>query len=288
MNHRPDSEKGVLRRRNWFAFSLRTLFVLTTLLACLLGWQLNKVRERKTVRQQLMTRSFSFTTSKEMLHRYPTGMTPPQFPSIPLWRQWLGDEAIAEIWISPYQSASKDADRKLASEVFPEAEIREALFEPCHPGCFPAGTLVLTPHGKRAIQTIEVGDLLCTVGDDGNLVPMAVESVFVTTNRLWSIATDEGELITTETQPLCVSMKELATANDLAPGDHLLCARDGKIRSVVVTQVKQTDRTESVYNLVLSNSEIFVAADFLARSKPPADSVDTMADRKLRQVLPVE
>jgi len=278
MNQQIDTKEGARHRRSWFSFSLRTLFVLTTLLACLLGWQLNAVRVRKSVRQQLTTKAVSFTTAKEMLQRYPPGAAPQQVPSIPVWRNWLGDEAIAEIWVSPHHSADNEAVRKLATETFPEAEIREALFEPCHPGCFPAGTVVLTHQGERAIETIGVGDLLSTVSAEVDLSPIAVQSVFVTTNRLWRIVTDDGELTTTVTQPLCASMDQLVTAEDLTPGDRLLRLRDGEIRSVVVASVERTGRIEQVYNLVLSNSEVFVAGGFLARSKPPAASTATSAE----------
>jgi hypothetical protein len=35
--------------------------------------------------------------------------------------------------------------------------------------------------------------------------------------------------------------------------------------------VAPTERIDQVFNLVLGNSEIFVAGGYLARSKPPAD-----------------
>jgi hypothetical protein len=39
----------------------------------------------------------------------------------------------------------------------------------------------------------------------------------------------------------------------------------------VVEAVAAAGREEPVFNLILGNSEVFVAGDFLARGKPPAD-----------------
>jgi hypothetical protein len=36
-----------LPKRRWFAFSLRTLFVVVTLVACWLGYELNWIRQRR-------------------------------------------------------------------------------------------------------------------------------------------------------------------------------------------------------------------------------------------------
>lgn len=37
--------------RRWFKFSLRTMFVVTTVLACWLGWNLHRVRQREEILQ---------------------------------------------------------------------------------------------------------------------------------------------------------------------------------------------------------------------------------------------
>jgi hypothetical protein len=261
-------------RRRWFSFSLRTLFVVMTLLACWLGWELSVIRERKAVRQQLAAKgTFQFTTSAVYAERYQGGPPPSSIPKISMIRTWLGDEAIAEIWHSYHHDEFFEADRKLAAETFPEAEIKEWLPEPCHPGCFPTGTLVDTPEGPRTIESIVIGDLLHTILAQGEVEPVAVQSIFVTTNRIWRLETDAGVLLTTETQPLCSSMNDLpVAAGQLSPGDELLFRSDGRIRSARIHKIERTERIEKVFNLVLRNSEIFVAGGFLARSKPPAET----------------
>ena len=41
---------------------------------------------------------------------------------------------------------------------------------PCHPGCFPAGTLIATPDGLRRVEAIGPGDVVILVGPDGTPV----------------------------------------------------------------------------------------------------------------------
>jgi len=56
---------------------------------------------------------------------------------------------------------------------------------PCHPGCFPAGTLVATPTGPRAVDTIRAGDAVTLIGTDGTAVGGPVHSTFCAENRLF-------------------------------------------------------------------------------------------------------
>jgi hypothetical protein len=140
---------------------------------------------------------------------------------------------------------------------------------PCHPGCFPAGTLVLTPKGPRAIDTIRAGDGVTVVRPDGTGVAGKVQSVFVTRNRLLKVETEAGDLLTTETQPLVLADGTIRAAGELQAGDRVFRWQDGKRQAVRVRAVHATDRVEQVFNLVLGDSEVFVADGFLARSKPP-------------------
>src|SRR5690606_1173755 len=117
------------------------------------------------------------------------------------------------------------------------AEISEFLFEPCHPGCFPVGTLVETSRGPRPIETIEVGDLLLSFGPDGSRATARVSSIFKTENRLWRVVTEQGELVTTEAQPLYVDLSEARPVGELAPGDTLQIVREGHLLSTPVVAI---------------------------------------------------
>jgi hypothetical protein len=255
--------------RRWFRFSLRTLFVIVTLFACWLAWQLSIVRMRQSALRQLKALpGVEVTTAAAWGRLFPTA-PPVPVARIPMYRTWLGDEAIQEI--SHFHFVNEAEVQRLANR-FPEARVQAGPFpEPCHPGCFPAGTLVVTPLGQRPIEDVCVGDQVTTVRPSGETIALAVQSVFITSNRLWRIETEAGSFFTTETQPLCIAAPfKTVAAGKLRPGDKLLRLHDGELQSAGVLSVTRSDRIEKVFNLVLGNSEAFVAGGFLARSKPPA------------------
>jgi len=143
--------------------------------------------------------------------------------------------------------------------------------EPCHPGCFPAGTPVLLPDGTTtAVEGIRAGDVVATVAAGGTVAKRPVESVFVTTNKLIEVKTAAGALVTTETQPLVLVGGELRAAGELKAGDKVWRWDGKERRATEVTSVTATGRQEWVYNLILKDQAVFVAGGFLARSKPPA------------------
>jgi hypothetical protein len=252
----------------WFRYSLRGLFVAITLFGCWLGWVSSVVRERQAVLRELRADSkFQIVAADEWARRYPAGAPPQDQAAIPITRRWLGDEAIQEIW---RYDGFPDADRERLTRVFPEAELREMYYEPCHPGCFPSGTLVETPAGARKIESIQVGDLVTSIDRNGVASAIAVQSVFVTPNRIWKVELEHATLYTTQTQPLCLAAGGTKAAGDLSPGDMILRWHEGSVQPTGVLDVAPTDRREAVHNLVLGNLEHFVADGILARSKPPA------------------
>src|SRR5207237_4907565 len=92
---------------------------------------------------------------------------------------------------------------------------------PCHPGCFPAGTAIRVPGGTKTVERIREGDLVMTVGPDGNSAQARVASVFVTKNRLLEVRTAAGDLVTTATQPLALAGGGLQAAGELKAGDRI-------------------------------------------------------------------
>lgn len=145
------------------------------------------------------------------------------------------------------------------------------LPEPCHPGCFPAGTPISVAGGTKPVESIRVGDRLITVSAEGKAGTGTVSSVFITRNRLLEIHTEAGILVTTVTQPLALTTGVLRGAGDLKQGDNIYRWVDGKRVTTKVIAVEATPRYESVYNVVLGEPTLFIADGYLARSKPPAE-----------------
>ena len=143
---------------------------------------------------------------------------------------------------------------------------------PCHPGCFPAGTPVLVPDGTKRIELIRVGDTVTTIGPDGRAARGVVREVFTSKNRLVEVRTGNGTVLTTEAQPLCLTAGGFRRAGDLRAGDRIWQWRNGRRVETAVRVVAATGKEEAVFNLILGDSAIFVAGNFLARGKPPADA----------------
>jgi hypothetical protein len=112
-------------RRRWLRFSLRTLFVLVTVIACWLGWQVHVVQHRKAILKQIEADGGFFPDS----FKYSTGIM--MFRSgdydyqISKTRRSLGDRPVHSIVFRRRLTA---ADRH-AIEAFPEAELT-AIPEP--------------------------------------------------------------------------------------------------------------------------------------------------------------
>jgi hypothetical protein len=141
----------------------------------------------------------------------------------------------------------------------------------CHPGCFPAGTLVRTPTGLREVWTLREGETVTLIDIDGRTTSGPVVAVFDTCNELVEVRTDGGTLTTTTKQPLCLKSGECKPAGELTTGEVIWRWVGGERNAVQVKEVVPTGRHAAVYNLVVGEGKVFVANGFLAKGKPPAD-----------------
>ena len=143
--------------------------------------------------------------------------------------------------------------------------------KPCHPGCFPAGTMVATPDGARKIETLRAGDIITSLNQAGKSKPMKIASVFTGQSLLIEVETEKGKLITTHKQPLNLRGGDIKAAADLVAGDELLRYDVGKVQSVKVKAVHLANRPATIYNLVLEERATFLADGYLVKSKPPVE-----------------
>ena len=123
---------------------------------------------------------------------------------------------------------------------------------------------------------------MTAVAPDGRAVAGRVEDVFSTRNQLVEVRTDRGTVLTTGEQPLCLTTGGFRRATDLKAGDTVWYwsqaeskpdgNRESRRARAVVRSVTATGREEQVFNLILGDGAVFVAGDFLARGKPPAEA----------------
>lgn len=89
--------------RRWFRFSLRTLFLIVTILCVWIGYQLNWIRQRHAYFQ----RPFRTFSDREVLTKseapFPLGL--------------FGEYGIVQIWVHT------DEEKRIAKKLFPEAKI---------------------------------------------------------------------------------------------------------------------------------------------------------------------
>jgi hypothetical protein len=113
-------------KRRWFRFSLRTLFVVVTVFGIWLGWQLHFVTRRKQAINWLeeaggLAIHSSWVRDDPSLARDRPDVL--NWPQLPFWRRWLGDETIVEIWIP--KDAYNEANIARLAKCFPEAVLRD-------------------------------------------------------------------------------------------------------------------------------------------------------------------
>ena len=128
--------------------------------------------------------------------------------------------------------------------------------------CFVAGTTVLTTLGKKAIETIKVGD---TVPCIDHITGETSEKKVVTTtvnkvNRLIELDID-GEIIQcTETHPFQVNGRGWVNASDLAPND-IVYTKDWNTATVKSVNLLELDEPVEVFNFEVEDCHTYFVGD---------------------------
>ena len=128
--------------------------------------------------------------------------------------------------------------------------------------CFVAGTTVLTTLGKKAIETIQVGDVIpCVDHITGESAEKKVISTTVNkVTRLIELDID-GEIIQcTETHPFQVKGRGWVNAADLKPYD-LVYTKDWKLVGVHSVNLIELDEPVEVFNFEVEDSHTYFVGD---------------------------
>jgi hypothetical protein len=114
-------------KRRWFAFSLRTLFVVVTVAACWLGWNVHVVKQRQVAwaeiiaerdaRDKIWSEKLA-AYSEQIGLKYITIQQSPVKPvTLPLIRRLLGDVTYDRF------ERNREEDAHRSARLFPEAKI---------------------------------------------------------------------------------------------------------------------------------------------------------------------
>jgi intein/homing endonuclease len=135
-------------------------------------------------------------------------------------------------------------------------------------GCFPAGSLVDTPHGPRRIEELRPDDIVLSF--DSSSHRLVEEQVLARkehpANRILTISfRDCSSLRTTKKHSFLVEGRWKKAA-DLRQGDRISQLSQGVIAAKTVDGIKLSDDVETVYNLTTSGPHNFLVFGFVAHN----------------------
>lgn len=108
----------------WFRFSLRTMFVVVTIVACWLGWQLKIVRDRKEMRTWIVAHGGTIGRFDDPFTDVEFEATEVAAPPVSWLRQSLGDDAVDYILL---RSEKLEPVRQHLTQLFPESKINPRI-----------------------------------------------------------------------------------------------------------------------------------------------------------------
>ena len=130
--------------------------------------------------------------------------------------------------------------------------------------CFVAGTTVLTTLGKKAIETIQVGDTVpCVDHITGEATEKKVVSTSVNkVNRLIELEINGNIIQCTETHPFQVKGKGWVDACDLQPGD-VVYTKDWDTAVVQSVNLIEFEEPVEVFNFEVEDCHTYFVGDTL-------------------------
>jgi predicted lipid-binding transport protein (Tim44 family) len=134
-------------------------------------------------------------------------------------------------------------------------------------GCFPAGTEIAVPKGRKAIEELAMGDEVQSVDLDGRSVQTKVKTIFVSKSPLLKIRTTRGTLLTTRDHPIGLGEGRFRPAGDLLSGDRITRWEDGRLRDGIVQGIEATAGETLVFNLEVDRPHTFVAGGMVVHNK---------------------
>ena len=129
---------------------------------------------------------------------------------------------------------------------------------------------MLTPHGAKRIDHLDKGDVVIGVRNDGSMVPAAIKRKIAhkRNGALLHVVSENPELSfhVTRGHPV-LTHRGWEKAKRLQAGDILYyVSKNGVQSSHTVKEVRQSDRVEPVFNLIVDKDATFAVSGCIAHS----------------------
>jgi len=159
-------------------------------------------------------------------------------------------------------------------------------------GCFPAGTGIATPQGRKAIEELAAGDEVLAVDIEGRTVRTLVKTIFMNKSPLLKIETQEGRLLATRDHPVSLGGGRFRPAGDLKSRDRITRWEKGRLIDGKILGVEYAAGEGLVFNLEVDGPHTFIAEGIVVHNKgggclPAGTPVNTLhGQTSIENLLP--
>ena len=134
-------------------------------------------------------------------------------------------------------------------------------------GCFPAGTGIAAPAGRRLIEELAAGDEVLSINSEGRSVLTRVKTIFVSKSPLLEVRTDRGTFRATRDHPVSLGGGRYRPAGELRLGDQVARWEEGRATGDKVRRIESRPGTELVFNLEVEEPHTFIAGGVVVHNK---------------------
>ncbi|MBI4765227.1 MAG: TIM44-like domain-containing protein [Deltaproteobacteria bacterium] len=134
-------------------------------------------------------------------------------------------------------------------------------------GCFPTGTAITTPQGRKTIEELTSGDEVLAINDNGLTVRTRVKTIFINKSPLVRVETRTGNFLTTRDHPIHIGQGRFRQAGDLQAGDPITRWEQGRLIQDKILRMDSAAGQGLVFNLEVDNPHTFIAEGFVVHNK---------------------
>jgi predicted lipid-binding transport protein (Tim44 family)/intein/homing endonuclease len=134
-------------------------------------------------------------------------------------------------------------------------------------GCFPTGTAITTPQGRKTIEELTSGDEVLAVDGNDLTVRTRVKTIFVKKNPLVRVETREGNFLTTPDHPFRIGPGRFRQAGDLHAGDLITRWEKGRLIQEKILGMDYAAGQGLVFNLEVDKPHTFIVEGFVVHNK---------------------